>query len=45
MTIIITKDAIEPNGLKVQISTMARMDIVLHECQTLRGSCYVVKGL
>ena len=33
MTIIITKDASEPNGLKVQISTMARVRLdrrILH---------------
>ena len=33
MTIVITKDASEPNGLKVQISTMARVRLdrrVLH---------------
>ena len=33
MTIVITKDAIEPNGLKVQMSTMARVRLdrrVLH---------------
>ena len=33
MTIVITKDAIEPNGLKVQMSTMARVRLdrrILH---------------